>query len=300
MASVPEKIGPYEIVRHADRYDFSDLYTAYDPQGNRKVSIRVWTNETLGSGVDLFPTAFAPDLKSEILRQGKAAGRLNHDNIAKTYDAGEDTGQGLVYVVYEWFDFRDIWAYTKPAPLLPPRLVLDIIARLASALDHAHRHNVVHLYVNPRTIIFDQETNTLKLIGFEDAPVVARIQSRHVIGTPFPSEAFKFVRGDLMYMAPELVTEESIDKRADLFSLGLLFLSLLIGRAPIVDHLDELLRDIPRDLKIGRWKRRFLGWNRHPDAAAIIRRALERNAEDRYQTGAEMARDILVLADSVR
>ncbi len=294
-----QKIGPYEVVSHECRHDLSDVYTAYDPQENRKVSIRAWNVSKLEIALDPAPPESATEIKSAFLYQARAAGRLHHDNIARTYDSGEDPAQGLLYAVYEWFNYSDITIYTKRDALLPPKNVLAMTYKLALALDYAHRNDVMHFHVCPLTIFLDNDTRTVKLVGFEEAPVSERVRARMIMGAPFPAASLDFVRGDLMYMAPELVTDEPVDSRADLFSLGLVFLSLLVGGPVSADRLDELLDDIPEGLASGDQKRRFLRRKRLPDASAIIRRALGRYAADRYQTGAEMAQDISDLVKSL-
>ena len=112
------------------------------------------------------------------------AGRLNHPAIVTVYDAGED--QGLAYIAMEYLRGTHLSHFTDAARLLPPKNVMLLVARVAEALHYAHRQNVVHRDIKPANIMFNPDTDELKITDFGIARLTdtSRTKTGIVLGTP--------------------------------------------------------------------------------------------------------------------
>jgi serine/threonine-protein kinase len=193
------------------------------------------------------------------------------------YDAGEE--HDLAYIAMEFLKGKDLVAYTKPGQLLPPLRAMSIVARVADALSYAHENHVVHRDVKPANIMYEPESDIVKVTDFGIARITdsSKTKTGMVLGTP-------------SYMSPEQLSGKKIDGRSDLFSLGVTLYQLLCGRVPFEgDSMAQLMFRIANDV--------------HPDIrkyvrgipeplVAIIDKALCKDVEKRYQTGAEMAQDL--------
>ena len=158
-------------------------------------------------------------------------------------------------------------------------LVVSIVARVADALAYAHGKNVVHRDVKPANVMYEAAADQVKVSDFGIARLTdaSKTKTGMVLGTP-------------TYMSPEQLTGKKVDGRSDLFSLGVTLYQMLCGRAPFVgESMVQLMRKIsvesPADIR---------GVNPllPDDLAAVVERALLKDAAQRYQSGEEMARDL--------
>jgi serine/threonine-protein kinase len=225
------------------------------------------------------------DVKDRFFREAETAGRLNHPNIVTMYDAGEE--HDLAYIAMEFLKGKDLVAYTKPDNLLPLPKVMSIIARVADALDYAHKQNVVHRDIKPANIMYDPETDTPKVTDFGIARITdsSRTKTGMVLGTP-------------SFMSPEQLAGRKIQGSSDLFSLGVSLYQLACGKLPFEgDSMAQLMYRIANEphtdilsIKTGL----------PPCLAMIIDRSLAKKIEDRYANGAEMANALRQCAASLQ
>ena len=125
----PEKIGKYEILDVAGSGAMGDVYVAHDPFIDRTVAIKVCTHDD--------GTESARVARRLFVNEAKAAGALDHPNILKIYDAGEENGQP--YIVMEYIaEARTLKSYCEPENLLPIFQVIEIARQCANALEYAH------------------------------------------------------------------------------------------------------------------------------------------------------------------
>src|SRR5690606_5231117 len=157
-AEFPAVLGRYELIEQNGRGAMGCVFLARDPKINRNVAIKA---------VDLASECNPDELegaRARFLREAEAAGRLNHPDVVTIYDVGE-TG-GIAYIAMEHVSGRRLSDFTEAADLLPPALVLELIARAADALHYAHGQGVVHRDIKPANIMYDSRSNTLKLTDF--------------------------------------------------------------------------------------------------------------------------------------
>ena len=265
-------LGRYEIERELGRGAMGAVYLGRDPKINRVVAIK-----TMALAEEFADTELA-EVKSRFFREAETAGRLNHPNIVTIYDAGEE--QDLAYIAMEYLTGRNLSAYISRARLLPIPAVLQMIAKLADALDYAHKQDVVHRDIKPANIMFDPATQALKITDFGIARITASSRTRTgvIMGTP-------------SYMSPEQLAGKHVDGRSDLFSLGVMLYEMLTATQPFVgDSMATLMFRIANephpDILAAR---REL----NSDIRAVIDKALHKDPAQRYATGADIRAAIM-------
>ncbi len=268
-AATPKRtLGRYEIERELGQGAMGTVYLGRDPKINRVVAIKAI------SLAQEFQDADLDEVKSRFFREAEMAGRLNHPGIVTVYDAGED--QGLAYIAMEFLKGHHLSHFAEGENLLPPAKVLELIARLADALHYAHRQNVVHRDIKPANIMFDLDTDELKITDFGIARLTdtSRTKSGIVLGTP-------------SFMSPEQLEGDALDGRTDLFALGISLYHLLAGQLPFrAGSMTQLMHKIASEPHV---PLRSIRPELPECIENIVARALEKNPEDRYQTGAELA-----------
>jgi serine/threonine-protein kinase len=271
-------LGRYQLEKELGKGAMGVVYQGRDPKINRIVAIKTMA---LAQAFDEDELA---DVKQRFFREAETAGRLNHPNIVTMYDAGEE--HDLAYIAMEFLKGRDLVAKAKPTALLPLPQVLSIIARVADALEYAHNQMVVHRDIKPANIMYEPESDQVKVTDFGIARITdsSRTKTGMVLGTP-------------SYMSPEQLAGKKIDGRSDLFSLGVTLYQMCCGQLPFIgESLAQLMfkitNEAPTDILAIK-----------PDLPAgvvtVISRALNKNAAERYQRGAEMAADLRACIDQL-
>lgn len=270
QVSQPAKqtLGRYEIERELGKGAMGVVYLGRDPKINRVVAIKAIALAEEFADEDL------ADARARFFREAEMAGRLNHPGIVTVYDAGED--RGLAYIAMEYLRGEHLSNYAEPINLLPAPRVLALVARVADALDYAHKQNVVHRDIKPANIMFNKETDELKITDFGIARLTdtSRTKTGIVLGTP-------------SFMSPEQLEGRPLDGRSDLFSLGITLYQLLTGQLPFrADSMTRLMHKIATEDHV---PLRSLRPELPEFADQIMSRALAKSAIDRYQSGAELA-----------
>jgi serine/threonine-protein kinase len=193
------------------------------------------------------------------------------------FDAGEE--HDLAYIAMEFLKGKDLADVTKDGQLLPIAKVLSIVARVAEALAYAHKQNVVHRDIKPANIMYDMESDTVKVTDFGIARITdsSKTKTGMVLGTP-------------SFMSPEQIAGKRVDGRSDLYSLGVMLFQMLAGVLPFRgDSMAELMYKIANasapDIRIIRPELS----GRLADVVAL---SLGKNSEARYQDGDQFAADL--------
>jgi len=271
-------LGRYQVEKELGKGAMGVVYLGKDPKIGRVVAIK-----TMALAQEFEPDELE-DVKTRFFREAETAGRLNHPNIVTIFDAGEE--HDLAYIAMEFLKGKDLTPHTKPGTLLPLPVVMSIIARVAEALDYAHRQNVVHRDIKPANIMFDPDSDAVKVTDFGIARITdsSKTKTGMVLGTP-------------SYMSPEQLSGKKIDGQSDLFSLGVTLYQMSCGFLPFTgDSMAQLMFKIaneqPGDPTLHN--------PALPDClVGIINKALSKTMEERYRTGDEMARAIRECAASM-
>ncbi|MGO9994527.1 MAG: serine/threonine-protein kinase [Steroidobacteraceae bacterium] len=263
-----QRLGRYQLEREIGRGAMGTVYLGRDTAINRQVAIKAIPLASEFSDAELV------DARARFFREAETAGRLNHPNIVTIYDVGEE--RGLAYIAMEYLKGRHLSDYATANNLLEPRKVLEIIARTADALGFAHKQQVVHRDIKPANLMYDPSTDVLKITDFGIARLTGAGTTRTgiVLGTP-------------SFMSPEQLEGRSVTGHSDLFSLGVSLFQLLTGQLPFTaDSMTGLMQQIAEAP--------------HPPLRAfrpdlpdcvdkVIDRALAKNPDSRFDTGAQMA-----------
>ena len=264
-------LGRYEIERELGKGAMGAVYLGKDPKISRTVAIK-----TMALSQE-FEEDELEEVKQRFFREAETAGRLTHPNIVTIYDAGEE--HDLAYIAMEFLKGTDLTKYIKAGSLLPIKQVLTLIQRAAEGIDYAHQFNVVHRDIKPANLMWDPETDSIKITDFGIARITdsSRTKTGMVLGTP-------------SYMSPEQLAGKKVTGQSDIFSLGVMLFQMVTGKLPFTgDSMASLMYKIANE--------------EHPSPESInpktprcvsfiINRAMAKDVEKRYQRGKQMAADI--------
>ena len=268
-------LGRYQVEKELGKGAMGVVYLGKDPKIGRVVAIKTMALSREFAGEEL------ADARERFFREAETAGRLQHQNIVTIFDAGEE--HDLAYIAMEFLKGRDLVEFCKTGQLLPVAQVLSITARVAQALGYAHQQHVVHRDIKPANIMYELESDTVKVTDFGIARVTdsSKTKTGMVLGTP-------------SYMSPEQLAGKHVDGRSDLYSLGVMLFQMLVGALPFRgDSMAELMFKIANEEAADV---RTLRPDLPAEVARIVATALHKNPDERYQTGALFAADLLLVS----
>jgi serine/threonine-protein kinase len=264
-------LGRYQVEKELGKGAMGVVYLGKDPKIGRVVAIKTMALSQEFAGEEL------TDARERFFREAETAGRLQHQNIVTIFDAGEE--HDLAYIAMEFLKGRDLAEHCKREQLLPVDTVLSIVARVAEALAYAHKQNVVHRDIKPANIMYERESDTVKVTDFGIARITdsSKTKTGLVLGTP-------------SFMSPEQLAGKKVDGRSDLYSLGVMLYQMLAGVLPFRgESMSELMYKIANEEAADiRTIRPELG----EGLANVVALALSKRPETRYQTGDQFAADL--------
>ncbi|MCC7293467.1 MAG: serine/threonine protein kinase [Phycisphaerales bacterium] len=213
-------------------------------------------------------------------KEGKAAAKLNHAHIVGAYDVGE--AMGYHYFVMEYIDGKTVYDLLKDGKPLPEKEVLTTIIQVAKALQHAHHRGLIHRDVKPKNIMLTS-ANQVKLADMGlarevDDAKAATAEAGRAYGTPY-------------YISPEQIRGEiNIDARADIYSLGATFYHMVTGRVPFEGASPSAV--MHKHLKEPITPPDHINTRLTSAIGEIIEVMMAKNADDRYQSVAELLDDL--------
>lgn len=265
----PEELAPHfpqlEILECIGRGGMGVVYKARQKTLNRLVALKLLAPEQKKDAA--FAERFA--------HEARALAALNHPNIVTVYDFGE-TG-GFFYLLMEFVDGVNLRQAMRGSHLTPEQ-ALTIVPPICEALQYAHEHGIVHRDIKPENLLLDK-AGRVKIADFGIAKMMGSEKASMDDAQAGPSPHATVVAGTPEYMAPEQRSASATtDHRADIYSLGVVLYELLTGRRP------------PSSLELPL-----------PEAGTktlldeIVRRALEVDPAQRYQTVAELQQHLATL-----
>ncbi|HEX9163956.1 MAG TPA: protein kinase [Thermoanaerobaculia bacterium] len=267
-------VSHYRIVQRLGSGGMSEVYLAEDTILPRVVALKVLPADRPTDDV----------LQHRLMREARTASALSHPNIARIYEAGED--EGRFFIAMEYVDGRSLDALVADGPL-PIDETVRIALQLVAAVDEAHRSGVVHRDLKPSNVMLTR-SGEVKVLDFglakfdnaEASPVEItswKTESGLVVGTP-------------PYMSPEQASGRRVDQRSDIFSIGTLLYELVTARRPfegtsVQNTVYKVLSENPEPMA------RF-NYDLPLELERIVRKCLEKSADRRYQTAAELLVDL--------
>jgi len=278
---IPGEIGPQgtkvvkpppsleEIARHFPQFEILEclgrggmgvVYKARQPKLNRVVALKILAPEKVAE----------PKFAERFEREAQALARLNHPNIVTVYDFGET--DGLYYLTMEFVDGVSL-RHLLQTRRLAPQEALIIVPKICEALQFAHDHGVVHRDIKPENVLLDK-SGRVKIADFGIAKIVGvtpldSTDAENLAAKPGQGTLTQDqVLGTPHYMAPEQVEKpQSVDHRADIYSLGVVFYEMLTGELPLGKFQPPSSRKVEVDVRLD----------------DVVLRALEKDPQRRYQ-----------------
>ncbi len=261
-------LGRYQVQKELGKGAMGVVYLGKDPKIGREVAIKTMALAAEFEGDEL------QEAKDRFFREAESAGKLDHPNIVRIFDAGEE--HDLAFIAMEFLKGKDLVDNTKVPNLLPFDEMCDVMIKVAEALNHAHEQGVYHRDIKPANIMYDREGKVPKVADFGIARVTdsSKTKTGMVLGTP-------------SYMSPEQLAGKKIDGRSDLFSLGVTFYQLACGRLPFQgESMTQLMFAIANETQpdILEYNPSLPSWVKE-----FIEQALAKDFEQRFQNGKEFA-----------
>jgi serine/threonine protein kinase/Leucine-rich repeat (LRR) protein len=261
------RIGHYEVLQVLGRGGFGIVFRAFDEVLQRVVALKVMAPQL----------AATSPARRRFLREARSSAQVRHENVVQVYEVAE---QPLPYLAMEFIPGETLQQRLDRVGPLDVLEVLRIGRQIAEGLAAAHATELIHRDIKPGNVLIEGGQHKVKITDFglaraaDDASIS---QSGIIAGTP-------------MYMAPEQAKGETLDQRADLFSLGSVLYQMAAGRPPFrangtVAVLKRVAEDTPRDIReiipeTPQW------------LCDIIAKLHAKGRDDRYQSAREVA-DVL-------
>jgi formylglycine-generating enzyme required for sulfatase activity len=262
--ALPERIGRYRVEKVLGQGGFGLVYVAHDEQLQRLVAVKVPHARLVGDA-------------EAYLAEARTVANLDHPNIVPVFDVGS-TEQFPCFVVSKFIDGTDLASRLRLSRLSLDESV-ELVATVAEALHHAHRQGLVHRDIKPGNLLLDRSGKPF----VADFGLALREQEvgkgPRFAGTP-------------TYMSPEQARAEGhrVDGRSDIFSLGVVFYELLVGRRPFHGETrDDLLEQI---IAVEARPPRQVVDTLPKELERICLKALAKRASERYTTAKDMADDL--------
>jgi tRNA A-37 threonylcarbamoyl transferase component Bud32 len=282
----PAEIAPLfpqlEILECLGRGGMGMVYKARQPKLNRFVALKILARDKESD----------PKFAERFAREAQALAQLNHPNIVTVYDFGET--DGLCYLLMEFVDGLSLRQLLQ-ARKMEPAQALTIVPKICEALQFAHEHGIVHRDIKPENILLDK-TGRVKIADFGIAKMLGAGGRDALPRVPVPpggigptsalrgaeSLTQDQVLGTPHYMAPEQVERpQTVDHRADIYSLGVVFYEMLTGELPLGRFQPpSRVRGIQVDVRLDE----------------VVLHALEKEPERRYQQASQVKTDVETIA----
>ena len=269
------KLGSYQVLERLGEGGMGEVYRARDPKLNRDVAIKI------------LPEAFAaePVALARFEREAQAVAALSHPNILSIYDFGVE--RGTPYAVMELLEgqtLRDQMGHAAVAP----RKAVEYALQIAAGLAAAHARNIAHRDLKPENVFVTRDGH-VKILDFGIAKQYQAAPSDDTATATRSAETRPgMVVGTAGYMAPEQVRGQQTDHRVDIFAFGAVLYELLAGRrafqgATPADTASAVLKEDPPELTT------TASTYISPSLDRIVRRCLEKNPDERFQSARDVA-----------
>jgi serine/threonine protein kinase len=261
-------VGPYKILEQIGRGGMGIVYLAEHQKLKRQVALKVLPKDKTKDRIAL----------ERFYREARAVAALDHANIVKAHDVNEH--DGVHYFVMEYVKGANLQQYLDQKGPLPWKLAVNYITQACWGLQHAHKKGMVHRDIKPGNLLVDRK-GTLKILDLGLARCFAN-EKDNVTGELGDSA----ILGSVDYIAPEqALASDTVDIRTDLYSLGVTFFTLVVGKPPFEGSVALKLAQHqvkPPPLMHDRCP------EVPPELSAVVARMMAKKQEDRYATPADV------------
>jgi len=269
--------GEFIVVDRIGSGGMGSVYKAEQPSMNRMVAIKV-----------LHPRFVTrDDLVARFRREARAMSQLSHPNTARVYKYGA-LDDGSVYFVMDYLEGRNLAAEVRENGPMPPERAVRLMVQVCGALEEAHRAGIVHRDLKPENIFLTLQGGTTdfpKVLDFG----LAKMSEKQMGNGSMMFTQQGMVFGTPEFMSPEQTQGDTLDRRSDIYSLGLILYELLTGKLPFdatkpIDIMRAHVQEPPLPLN-----GRVPGREFSAQLADAIGKALEKKRDNRYATALEFA-----------
>jgi serine/threonine protein kinase/Tol biopolymer transport system component len=274
-----QRIKHYQIVNLIGEGGMGEVYLATDTILGRRIALKV------------LPAFVSkdPERLRRFTQEARAASRLSHPNVCVVHEIGE-TDDGRPFIAMEYVEGMTLRQRIRNQPMKLGD-VLDVAIQIAEGLIAAHEAGIVHRDIKPENIMIRPE-GYVKILDFGLAKLTERHQSATT--TTMPTLLFRstpgVVIGTAAYMSPEQARGVDVDERTDIWGLGVVLYEMASGRAPFTG-------ETPTDVVVAIVERDQPPISQHvegapPELERIVKKALRKDRNERYQIVKEMAIDL--------
>ena len=273
---MPLKIGSlvenrYRVTARIGHGGMAEVYEGNDIIGKKTVAIKLIRKDVMENPVNLI----------RFKNEATIAASLNHPNIVKVYNHG--TVDGVPYIANEFIKGQNLKQVLDFRTSVPIEEAVDYMIQLASALDYAHQHGIVHRDVKPDNL-YVMGDGTIKLGDFGIAQTDASEQL-----TSKDSE----IVGSVHYLAPEITSGRPATGQSDIYSAGVTFFELITGHVPYI-------KNSAIDIAVAHVKEKFPSPKKYlpncpKEIERIIFKCVKKNPSERYKTAKELHDDLVAL-----
>lgn len=252
--------GKYRVLRELGRGGHARVFEVEHLQLQRRHALKV------------LRTSMGQDVHDRFSREARSAALLDHPSVVKVSDFGS-TKAGAPYLVMEMVEGTSLAERLRQLGPVEPVEALDLIARVARGVHHAHENGMVHRDLKPHNVML-RKGGGVKIVDFGLAAWSERLDPNRLtqVGELFGTPA---------YMSPEQATAESTDRRTDVYALGLMLWEMLMGRAPFEGATPFETLQLQVEQPLPRLRDDLL--DRFPELDAVVQRAAAKRPEDRFE-----------------
>ena len=259
--------GRYEIEKRIGAGGMADVYKAYDIVEKQIVAVKILKNEFINN--DEFLRRFK--------NESKAVSMLSHPNIVKVFDVGFN--EECRFIVMEYIDGITLRDYIENQKVVDWREAVHLSVQILRALGHAHERGIIHRDIKPQNIMMFSD-GTVKVMDFGIAKFT------YEMGITATAQTI----GSVHYISPEQACGKVTDGKSDIYSVGIVLYEMLTGKKPFdtdnpvtvavmqMNNQAELPRAVNSAIPVG--------------MEEIVRKAIEKDPEQRYQSASEMIKDL--------
>ena len=274
---VGQQIGHYQVLSHIGRGGMGEVFLAQDNSLGRKVALKLLRSDFTGIEERL----------RRFQQEARAASALNHPNILTIYEIGHDGS--LQFMATEYVEGETLRQHLSRARMTVGQ-TLDVAVQVASALAAAHQAGIIHRDIKPENIMVRTDGN-VKVLDFGLAKLAeTKTVDTAALTLPQVETEPGVVMGTVSYMSPEQARGLTVDTRTDIWSLGVMIYEMAAGRQPFEgetasDVMSLILQKEPLPLAHS--------WPEVPaELERIVRKALRKDKEERYQTIKDLLIDL--------
>ncbi len=280
------EVGTSTLLQKLARGGMAVVFEAYQRTLKRRIAVKILPKKEM-----------TPEAAKGFRREAETSAILSHPNIVPIYEVGET--DAFLFFTMQLIQGRPLSHHIARARrhvvpsrrFLPLKKSLDIVLQVLGALDHAHRHHIVHRDVKPANILMEKESGRPLITDFGIANL-----------TMVPGPASGAIQGTPVYMPPEQILQTHLDGRADIYATGVLLFELLVSTLPLPPH--ESRRELVNkklELKDGFFQQRPSAMNPALDRAldAVVMKAVAFRPDHRFADCGEFLHQLKSFQDRV-